>query len=105
MSRSWGKGSTRAWRQTRAMVLSRDNFQCRAHSDGWCDRANRSTPHTCTIRAELTGPHAGHAHHTGGKAQGDDPRYIVAACKTCNLHIGNPATAADPKPKPRTRWT
>jgi hypothetical protein len=101
MSRSWGAGSTRAWRQVRSFVLRRDGYRCRAHADGWCDKANRVTPHTCTGRAGETG---GHAHHIRGKQFGDDPAYIVAACAACNLHIGDPDRKADPQPKPRTRW-
>ena len=103
MSRTWAKGSTRAWRRLRAFILTRDGYRCRAHADGWCDKAPGE--HTCTERAELRGPHRGHAHHTLGKAvTGDDPRYIVAACQACNLHIGDPTKQADPQPKPRTRW-
>lgn len=103
MSKAWGKGSTRAWRRLRAAILTRDRYRCRAHDDGWCDRAPGQ--HTCTGRADLTGPHAGHAHHTHGKAAtGNDPRYIVAACAACNLHIGDPTKTNDPAPKPRTQW-
>lgn len=102
MSREWSKGSTRRWRGIRAFVLGRDGYRCRAHADGWCARVPRE--HTCTVRAELSGPHAGHAHHTRGRAvTGDDPRHIVAACAACNVHIGDPA-AHDPQPAPRTRW-
>ena len=101
MSTAWGSGSTRAWRLVRAYVLARDSYQCRAHADGWCAKANRSTEHTCTGRADQTG---GHAHHVYGKRFGDDPAYIVAACKACNLHIGDPDRQPDPQPEPRTRW-
>lgn len=102
MSRGWKGGSTRRWRRTRAFVLARDGYRCRAHTDGWCNRVPGK--HTCTGRAELTGPHAGHAHHTRGKRWGDDPRHIVASCAPCNLHIGDPTKAPDPAPKPRTQW-
>lgn len=97
MSRGWKGGSTRRWRRIRRAVLERDGCRCRAHDDGWCDQAQGE--HTCTGRADLSGPHAGHAHHTLGRAiTGDDPRHIVAACEPCNLHIGEPtvATATDP---------
>ncbi|MFI1195506.1 HNH endonuclease [Micromonospora sp. NPDC020750] len=103
MSQSWAGGSTRAWRVLRAQVLLRDHYRCRAHDDGWCDRA--PGPHTCTGIADLTGPDRGHAHHTLGKAvTGDDPRHIVAACEPCNLHIGDPARHNDPPNKAVTRW-
>lgn len=105
MSGSWAKGSTRAWRELRAFVLSRDGYRCRAHVDGWCARAGNTNEHNCTVRAELYGPHRGHAHHTKGRSvTGDDPNHIVAACQACNLHIGDPTKAPDPEPTPRTRW-
>lgn len=102
---SWAKGSTREWRRLRSFVLSRDGYRCRAHVDGWCARSGNTNEHTCTVHATLSGPHAGHAHHTKGRAvTGDDPLFIVAACKACNLHIGNPTQQPDPEPTPRTRW-
>lgn len=104
MSTGWAGGSTRAWRLVRSAVLARDGYRCRAHTDGWCAKANRTTEHTCTGRAEQTGEHAGHVHHTRGKAFGDNPAHLVAACQTCNLHIGNPDNGIDPQPRPRTRW-
>jgi hypothetical protein len=99
---SWAAGSTREWRELRAAILARDRYRCRAHADGWCDQA--PGVHTCTGAAPLDG---GHAHHTRGRAvTGDDPRYIVAACSACNLHIGDPTKheTTDPRPRPRTRW-
>lgn len=98
MSESWAKGSTRAWRALRAAVLARDNRRCRAHLEGWCARSGRPGRHTCTGQAT-------HAHHTRGRRiTGDDPRYIIAACKACNLYIGDPSTAADPPCTPVTQW-
>lgn len=103
MSRSWAGGSTRAWRTLRANILARDGYRCRAHRDGWCNR--NPAPHTCTDTAALHGPDRGHAHHTHGRAAtGDDPRYIVAACEPCNLHIGDPTQYADPPNKAVTPW-
>ncbi|MER5703487.1 hypothetical protein ABT023_16300 [Micromonospora sp. NPDC002296] len=61
--------------------------------------------HSCTGVADLTGPAAGHAHHTLGRGvTGDDPRYIVAACGSCNLHIGDPTKTPDPQGRSVTRW-
>lgn len=103
MSSSWQSGSTRRWRRTRALVLNRDGLRCRAHEDGWCARVPGE--HRCSGVAALSGPDAGHAHHTLGKAvTGDDPRYIVAACAACNLHIGDPTRDADPSNKAVTKW-
>lgn len=103
MSQSWQRGSTRRWRRTRAHVITRDKERCRAHNDGWCARVEGE--HRCTGVAALTGPDAGHAHHTLGRAAtGDDPRYLVAACAPCNLHIGDPTKSSDPPNKAVTRW-
>jgi hypothetical protein len=86
MSKGWAKGSTRAWRRIRALVLARDGYRCRLRLD------------VCTHRATC-------AHHTLGKARtGDDPRYLVAACAPCNLKIGDPSKGADPPNKGVTKW-
>lgn len=104
MSRGWAGGSTRAWRRTRVRVLVRDGQRCRCHADGWCDRSGAG-PHECTGRAELGGPHAGHAHHVNGRAvTGDDERFILAACRACNLAIGRPGAAADRPNEGVTKW-
>ncbi|XTZ16408.1 HNH endonuclease [Micromonospora echinospora] len=96
MSRSWKGGSTRAWRRTRALVLLRDGYQCRAHADGWCARV--PGVHVCT-------EHATQVHHTLGRSTtGDDPAHLVAACASCNRHIGDPTAHVDPPLKPVTRW-
>lgn len=42
-------------------------------------------------------------HHTKGKAHGDDPAHLIAACEHCNLKIGDPAKH-DPAPRPLTNW-
>lgn len=87
MSRAWAGGSTRAWRRTRAAVLARDRELCQLRIPG-----------ICTV-------HATDVHHTKGRAlTGDDPKYLVASCEACNLRIGDPSTAQDPKPAPRTAW-
>lgn len=100
VSTTWSSGSTRAWRATRAAVLARDGYQCKAHPR-WCAAA-AAGPHTCGTTAPLRG---GHVHHTlGRKITGDDPRYLVAACSACNLAIGEPDPDTDPEPRPRTRW-
>lgn len=86
MSRAWKRGSTRAWRRTRAAVLARDGHTCRLQLAG------------CTGRAV-------HVHHVHGRAvTGDDPAYLVAACASCNLSVGEPSRHADPAPTPRTEW-
>lgn len=86
MSRSWAKGSTRAWRRTRARVLARDGYRCQL----------RTSPQ-CVGLADCV-------HHVAGKAFGDDLKLLVAACTPCNLKVGDPTKQPDPQPKPRTRW-
>lgn len=96
MSNAWRKGSTRAWRRTRALVLARDGHRCQLALPGtWRTRDGQ-------VRRCLGV--ATQAHHLDGKAYGDDLGRIVAACKPCNLKVGNPLTAPDPPPRPRTRW-
>lgn len=107
MSRTWSRGSTRGWRRLRARILLRDEYRCRAHADGWCDAAPGE--HTCagdgspaTARTADGEPMT--AHHTRGRSvTGDDPRYLVASCAACNLHIGEPGRH-DPQPRPVSRW-
>lgn len=87
----WEGGSTWAWRKLRRQVLDRDRWRCQL-----------TIPGTCTTIADC-------AHHLDGKASGDNPARIVAACTPCNLHVGDPARsggggARDPDPVPRTSW-
>ncbi|GAA2855311.1 hypothetical protein GCM10010472_10740 [Pseudonocardia halophobica] len=85
MSKRWKKGSTRAWRQTRALVLARDSYRCRLSLSG------------CTSKAD-------HVHHTVAReVAGDDPSHLIAACRSCNLKAGDPSKA-DPAPQPRAWW-
>lgn len=93
MSEAWKNGSTREWRRIRQLVLD-DNL---LHNGGRCVP---QIPEICTGHAET-------AHHTKGrKVTGDDPRFLVAACTACNLHIGDPTklAAVDPEPRPATKW-
>lgn len=86
MSLSWAKGSTRAWRRTRALVLVRDGYRCQLKLD------------VCTTDATCV-------HHTAGRSvTGDDPNYLVAACEACNLRLGDPSKLGDPPNRPVTRW-
>jgi len=84
MSKTWEKGSTRAWRRTRRLVLERDAYRCRLKLDG------------CTTRATT-------AHHVKGKAMGDDPAHLIAACSACNGRVGDPRRH-DPDPNPWVGW-
>jgi 5-methylcytosine-specific restriction endonuclease McrA len=90
----WDKGSTRAWRRVRALVLARDAYRCGLEVQGVC--VGTSTPM--------------HAHHVHGKDSGcpgcraDLATHLIAACAPCNLHVGNPAGGADPPAVPVSRW-
>lgn len=74
---AWDGGSTRRWRTIRAAVLAENqrtnNGNCTLHIDGVCE-------------GQATAVH----HVLGRAVTGDDPRYLVAACKACNEHIGKP---------------
>lgn len=90
MSRSWKGGSTRAWRKLRERVLEEN----RLTNGGRCTLAIVGV---CTIWANTV-------HHVKGKAAtGDDPRWLAAVCKACNLHIGEPPLSA-PEPRRVSRW-
>ena len=87
MSKAWQGGSTRRWRTVRADVLQRDGWRCQLR-----------LAKVCTGTATCV-------HHTRGKARtGDDPAYLVAACKPCNLAVGDPTRQADPPSRPVTAW-
>lgn len=86
MSQSWARGSTRAWRRLRRQVLARDAYRCQIRIPGKCTTV------------------ADQVHHTLGRAvTGDDPTHLIAACKACNLHVGDPR-ANDPAPRIRNWW-
>jgi 5-methylcytosine-specific restriction endonuclease McrA len=73
VSKAWAAGSTPQWRRIRAKVLARDHYRCRIHIEGICT----------TIATQV--------HHTRPRTVvGDDERYLQAACKACNLHVGEP---------------
>jgi 5-methylcytosine-specific restriction endonuclease McrA len=84
VSAGWSGGSTRRWRKTRDAVLQRDGYSCRLRLSG------------CTGTAT-------HVHHTRGKAAGDEPAFLIAACEHCNLLTGDP-TQHDPQPRPLEQW-
>lgn len=49
---------------------------------------------------------ATHVHHTlARETAGDDPRHLIAACRACNLHVGDPRRHADPAPAVRAWWS
>lgn len=85
MSKRWVSGSTRAWRKVRTQVLERDAHRCQLRLPG------------CTTLATQV-------HHlTAREASGDNPAALVAACRSCNLRVGDP-TRHDPAPRPLRWW-
>lgn len=69
----------------RAGVLARDQYRCQIRRPG------------CTGQATQV-------HHTVGRAvSGDDPAYLVAACRHCNLAVGEPKRTS-PDPKRISEW-
>lgn len=85
MAVGWEGGSTRAHRNARAQVLAAAGERCQLRLDG------------CTTIAT-------EAHHTLGKTvTGDDPAFMVAACRSCNVRVGDPR-ADDPQPAVTPWW-
>ena len=90
MSKAWAKGSTPAWRKTRAGVLLRNQQE----HGGRCQLRIRRV---CTGQADTV-------HHIVGRAvSGDDPKYLVACCRACNLSVGEPGRDRA-KPKRVSSW-
>lgn len=85
MSQAWSKGSTRAWRVTRARILLRDG-------------------HTCQIRGPRCTTIATQVHHKLGKSISEADCDLEAACANCNYDVGDPRKGIDPAPSPRTKW-
>lgn len=82
MSRSWSKGSTAAWRKTRAAVLAENK---------------RTNEGRCTLQLDGCEGEANSVHHLLGRATtGDDRRYLVACCRHCNSSTGDPMKNEQP---------
>ena len=98
MSRSWAKGSTRAWRRRRAAVLlanaNTNKGRCALDVGRHCPRHGRPCAGVCAGVATQV-------HHGRGKAAGDVD--LVACCAPCNGHVGQPG-AVSPDPAPYSRW-
>lgn len=89
VSKNWPSGSTRAWRTVRAEVLDANGVT----NGGRCRLA---IPGICTEWATQV-------HHTVDRAVvGDDPAYLLAACRECNVRVGEPSETPDPDPY---EWT
>jgi 5-methylcytosine-specific restriction endonuclease McrA len=86
---AWDKGSTRRWRRIRAAILAENQHT----HDGRCQLA---IANVCTGQADCV-------HHVLGRAvTGDDRRYLVAACRACNLSVGEPDETI--APRKISRW-
>lgn len=83
---SWqGKGSTRAWRRTRARILYRDG-------------------HTCQIGGPRCTGEATQVHHVLGRGVSEQDADLLACCWPCNIDLGDPTTGPDPTPRSVTPW-
>jgi 5-methylcytosine-specific restriction endonuclease McrA len=92
MSKGWhaAGGSVKDWRRIRAQVLC-DN---QATNEGRCTLA---IPGVCTTLAT-------EVHHVlGRQVTGDDPSYLAAWCRACNLKVGQPKLSTPP-PRQITKW-
>lgn len=90
--KAWKNGSTTAHRKARAVVLARDGWVCQL-----CGKPIPKGLHK-------DHPQAAQVHHTQGRAKtGDNPTYMVAAHRACNLEVGDPSRM-DPPTTPRTQW-
>lgn len=108
MDQTWTGGSTRRWRRIRAAVLAANAAPI--GKGAWVNGYGMPVWHRGTggrCRLGITDVCTGLAtcvHHTlGRRATGDDPRYLLATCAPCNLHVGNPQVRT-PQPRRVTRW-
>lgn len=107
MSKAWSGGSTTGYRRVRVAVLMRDGYRCRMGDPDHPIGKHETRSEACTGGTRHhpdTGYPLLHVHHTRGRAStGDDPRYMVTSCQSCNLKTGDP-TRNDPNPRPLTSW-
>lgn len=93
MSKAWANGSDYNWRaRVRPAVLQQNVLEnqgrCRLAIEGTCKGT------------------ATEVHHTLGRAiTGDDPRYLIAVCKACNLKVGDPTKYKEAPSTLLSHWT
>lgn len=100
MSKAWAKGSTTAWRKLRARILHtnlvENQGRCQVALPGtWVNSKGETVQ--CQGVADCV------HHQLGRDVTGDDPRYLVASCTACNLHIGEPKNGS-PRHKRISSW-
>lgn len=89
VSKAWAAGSTTRWRKLRAAILAENT---------------RTNQGRCQLRLRGCTGQATQVHHVYGRqTTGDDPRHLVACCRSCNLAVGDPTTNR-PMPRRVTRW-
>ncbi len=108
MSATWhSHGNERAWRALRVPVLKRDGYRCRMGDPDHPIGKTQERHPKCTggTTHDARGYPLLQVHHTlGREVTGDgDMRYLVTACRTCNVATGDP-TRHDPAPRPMTEW-
>lgn len=109
---SWPNGGTRGHRAARAQVLREDGWLCRMREfrDGEyihprMDPAARLRA-TVVVSPNCTGDAVSQlqAHHLlGRRVTGDDPAWMLTACKSCNQATGDP-TDGEPEPTVVRAW-
>ncbi len=88
MSKAWARGSDSRWRAFRLTILERDRWLCTLLEEG------------CATVADQV-------HHIVPLARGGakyDPANATAACKSCNLALGDRPPAPQPEPRPTSSW-
>lgn len=89
MSRAWRGANNRAWSVVRRRVL---------------DENQRVNAGRCRLRLRGCTGEAREVHHVLGRATtGDDPRYLMATCRECNIAAGDPS-AVSPPHRTVSRW-
>lgn len=64
----------------------------------------RTNQGRCTLRYRGCQGQADTVHHVVGRAiTGDDPRFLAAVCRACNLAAGDPQQT-NPQPRRVSRW-
>lgn len=97
MSNAWKTGSNTRWRTVvRPAVFERAGGKCQVRLEGEWTTRNGEVRRCLGIAQEV--------HHTRGKEAGDDMRFLVAACRPCNLKVGDPLKNPDPPCEPKNWW-
>lgn len=102
-----GRVGNWAWSRARPAALARDGWRCRVAEVAAGTYRPELGPWagTLVVSPECSGGDRAllQVHHVRGTEVGDDPRWLLAACRACNLATGDPR-ARDARPDVVTRW-